>query len=802
MPPRARFKVARDPTVTRITRADARADPAVQAAVDATALASRGLAELLTAEETAAIEASVVKARNERESQSKKKKKKKGSDVPTEETEDPKDDDPKDGDPKGNDPQGDNPKKDDPKEDDKTKKGPKKRETKKEREERKAKEKAEKAEAAEAAAAAAAIEAVEAAKALEAVKALEAAEKAKKIAEEEAKKKADEEATKKAGADGPIAESVSSEEEWLSAKSGGNKTKSKSGGGSAGKGGKAGGPSGATGPGDGGGGGVHIPDPPTSIDPGDDGTYDDTPKITGTELQRRLLGVDWEALGEKLSTELFNFVRNGGFVDQWKKMREEKAALDDLTEAIGYEFPEGGTEEDDSGEDTSDEYNKGLEGGDEPETEDTEDGPDEPDEKNGDEPESEPDQEKGDEPKADSDPDSEDEEDYDPEDEASTSETNTDTTESEADAGKEDGEEPINPFMFCCIAPDSPVGCYKQRCIPKPPPSSANKTGKTPSGGSIVKPSTSDAKKMAGKKRKAEDSPEQTPPPETDDEDDSRLPPISCWWPPSYDTNRWDIGATTAVSVPQDPPTAKTRSGKKRKAEDSPEQTPPKKAKLDEGAGGMTTKCPGPGDDFRRTIISCPGPSTSVIQGPTTAKTRSGKKRKAEDSPEQTTPKKAKLDEGAGGISIVRPGPDYDPRRTIISYPGPRNPDTRRTTRAKKAVLKDPPKAKKGAKRVSFKTPEQSAAKKKKSDETPMCKLPPLKPHKWDSILKEPVKVEKSAGTKRKSTTEPDEKRDTKKRKRGETLVCALPESSPMESKREEEPKRSKVRTRRRGGFV
>jgi hypothetical protein len=244
---------------------------------------------------------------------------------------------------------------------------------------------------------------------------------------------------------------------------------------------------------------------------------------------------------------------------------------------------------------------------------------------------------------------------------------------------------------------------------------------------------------LAGKKLKAEDSPEQTPPPETDDEDDSRPPPISCRWPPSYDRNRWDIGATTAVSVPQDPTTAKTRSGKKRKAEDSPEQTPPKKAKLDEGAGGMSTRCPGPDDDFRRTIISCPGPRTH---------------------------------------------------------------DTRRTTRAKRAVLKDPPKAKKGAKRVSFKTPEQSAAKKKKSDETPMCKPPPLNPHKRDSILKEPVKAEKSAGTKRKSTTESDEKPAIKKRKRDETLVCALPESPPMESKRDEEPKRSKVRTRRRGGFV
>ncbi|KFY01541.1 hypothetical protein V490_00862 [Pseudogymnoascus sp. VKM F-3557] len=747
MPPRARSKVARDPTVTRITRADARADPAVQAAVDATALASRGLAELPTAEETAAIEASVVKARNERESQSKKKKKKKGSDVPTEETEDPKDDDPKDDDPKGDDPKGDdpqgnNPKKDGTKEDNKTKKGPKKREAKKEREARKAKEKAEKAAAAEAAAAAAAIEAVEAAKALEAVKALEAAEKAKKESEEEAKKKADEEAAKKAGADGYIAESVLSEEEWQSAKSGGNKTKSKSGAGSGGKGGKTGGPTGATGPGDGGGGGVNIPDAPTSIDPGDDGTYDDTPKITGTELQRRLLGVDWEALGEKQSTELFNFVRKGGFVDQWMKMREEKAALDDLTEAIGYESPEGGTEEADSGEDTSDEYNKGLEGGDEPETEDTEDGPDEPNEENGDEPESEPDQEKGDEPKDDSDPDSEDKEDYVPEDEASTSETNTDTTESEADAEKEDGEEPINPFMFCCVAPDSPVGCYKQRCIPKPPPALANKTANIPSGRSIVKTSPSDANKTAGKKLKAEDSPEQTPPPETDDEDDSRLPPIRCWWPPSYDPNRWDIGARTAVSVPQDPITAKTRSGKKRKAE---------------------------------------------------------------VSPEQTHPKKAKLDEGAGGTRIICPGPDYDPRSTIISCPGPRTQDTRSTRRAEKTVLKDPPKAKKRVKRVCFKTPEQSEST-KKSDETPMCKLPPRIPHKRDSILKEPVKAEKSAGTKRKRTTESDEERASKKGKHHETPIerpfCPVRESPPLECKGEEEPKRSKVRTRRRGGFV
>ena len=65
MPPK-KNKVVRDPAVTRITRADARANPAVQAAVNATALASRGLAELPTAEETAAIVASVVEARNNR----------------------------------------------------------------------------------------------------------------------------------------------------------------------------------------------------------------------------------------------------------------------------------------------------------------------------------------------------------------------------------------------------------------------------------------------------------------------------------------------------------------------------------------------------------------------------------------------------------------------------------------------------------------------------------------------------------------------------------------------------------------
>ncbi|KFY24412.1 hypothetical protein V493_05251 [Pseudogymnoascus sp. VKM F-4281 (FW-2241)] len=256
MPPRHKLKPDRDPKVTRITRADARANPAVLAAVNATALASRGLGQLPTAEEIAAVEATVVDDRNNRPPPPPKSKT--PAKLP------------------GMKPPGIG------------KTG--KKESKKARFKRRQKEKAKAAKkAAKAAAetekveAAKAIEAVDAAKALEAIKAAEAAEAAK--------------------VDGPGGRIDGSKDS--------KKTKSKSR--------KSGGPL-ATPIGGG-------------LTGGRNGEIG--PKISGAELQNRLKGVDWAELGEDLATKLFNFVRAGGTVEEWKKKRVEDEVLKKLTEEIG-----------------------------------------------------------------------------------------------------------------------------------------------------------------------------------------------------------------------------------------------------------------------------------------------------------------------------------------------------------------------------------------------------------------------------------------------------------------------------------
>ncbi|KFZ24141.1 hypothetical protein V502_01392 [Pseudogymnoascus sp. VKM F-4520 (FW-2644)] len=540
MPPR--LGRDRDPRVTRITRADARANPAVQAAVNANVLAARGLADPPTAEETAAIEETVVEDRNNRPPPPPKIKKPKQP---------------------GAKPTGI------------MKAGPKKKESKKAKFERRQKEKAAAAKVAAAAAAAAekaeaaaAIEAVEAAKALEAVKVAEAREAAKK--------------------NGGTGTAIVVDE----------KARNR--------------------------------------------------KISGSELDRRLKGVDWEKLGEKLTRELYKFVRRGGTVVEWEKKRAEKEELDKLTEKIGYvsseedivddsedendvyEDPEGGTEPE--GENENDEY-EDPEGENEPEGEtgpeviqrvgpedvgddvydsemvdcitphsDSESGdesetkgddgynpgvstycPGDPrgrDSENGDESETKGDDgynpvvikcghgpprgwdsENGDETYTESDPEIGGKEKY-----GSDGISCPGDTDTEGDSESENGEE----------------GLERWHCIrPIPSPISENQTAHTQRGGTDTKLSGSDAKKSAGekstgKKRKAENSPEQTPAKKTKLDDYPGGKSIGCGWPIDR-SKRWDIGARTAES--RDLSKEKKSSGTKPKGDELPEVNPSMRVK-------------------------------------------------------------------------------------------------------------------------------------------------------------------------------------------------------------------------------
>lgn len=501
MPPK-KNKVVRDPAVTRITRADARANPAVQAAVNATALASRGLAELPTAEETAAIVASVVEARNNRPPPEPKTKNPQGA-KPTGVT--------------------------------------KNKESKKEKA----------AAAAVAAAAAAAKEAEEIKNAIEAVETAKALE-AVKNAEAEAAA----ETEKEGGTGEPIIVEPSSSEETV----GTNSDDGKKGGETESNsrksvdppteppGGKITGGSGGNKSGNGIGG--HPPGPPIGGE-----TESDDDKIRGSELLKRLEGVDWAELGEKLSAELYSFVRAGGTVEEWEQKREEQLALDTLTEAIGY----ASSSEEEMGEvDDNDVYSEEEEEEDWPET--VEVGGYNPvvirclGSTSG--------SEDGEEPETESDSETEESEDHDygktfcpwsgP---GSGDEAETESElESEGEEGFKSGGSRLDPYK------------YGRRL--KTPDTPEKKTSHTRSGGPNPKTPGSDAKKSAGKKesvkkvsvkndsekktpgekRKAEDSPEQKPPKKTKLDEDSGGQMIFCWWPEGYSSNRWDLSVWTSVS--------------------------------------------------------------------------------------------------------------------------------------------------------------------------------------------------------------------------------------------------------------
>ncbi|KFY94534.1 hypothetical protein V500_03180 [Pseudogymnoascus sp. VKM F-4518 (FW-2643)] len=602
MPPR--LGRDRDPRVTRITRADARANPAVQAAVNANVLAARGLADPPTAEETAAIEETVVEDRNNRP-------------PPPPKTKNPKT--------PGTKPTGI------------TKVGPKKKESKKAKFERRQKEKAAAAKVAAAAAAvaekaeaAAAIEAVEAAKALEAVKVAEALEAAKK--------------------NGGTGTAIVVDEK-------GKKPKSNSG--------KKGGP----------------PTPSNGSDTGSSSSGGGPDKISGSELERRLKGVDWEKLGEKLTRELYKFVRRGGTVAEWEKKRAEKEELDKLTEKIGYvsseeeiddvsedendvyEDPEGGTEPE--GENENDEY-EDPEGENEPEGET---GPEDEDDdgygsgmvdcitphrdsESGDESETKGDDgynpavikcghgaprgwdsENGDETDTESDPEIGGKEKY-----GSDGISCPGDTDTEGDSESENGEE----------------GLERWHCIrPIPSPISENQTAHTQRGGTDTKSSGSDAKKSAGKKatgtkRKAEDSPEQTPAKKTKLEEYPGGKSIGCGWPIDR-SKRWDIGARTAES--RDLSKEKKNSGTKPKGDELPEVNPSKRGKRGGKFSCILPVTP-PNEPIIRPLPVTPPKKKSKRSGKIICKLpenppkkSSTTKRKSTESAKEKSSKKSKRDE-------------------------------------------------------------------------------------------------------------------------------------------------------------
>jgi hypothetical protein len=607
MPPR--LQRGRDHRVTRITRADARANPAVQAAVNANVLASRGLADLPTAAETAAIEQSVVDDRNNRPPPAPKKKRNAGAK------------------PTGIE--------------------PKKKETKEERRLRRKKEKAEAAkkaakkaakEAAEADEAAKAIEAVEAAKALEAVEAAKALEAIK--AAEAA------EAVKNKGGKGGKGKN-------------GGKTKSKSGNGSGGEG---------------------------------------SPKISGTELQKRLKGVKWENLSEEVKAELFAFVRAGGTVEDWEKKRAEKEAMDELTEKIGYVSSEDDSGEEEGGEEEGGEEEGGEEEGGEEEGGEEEDGKEEAGQEGSEdtdeeyedsegviEPETDGDEddipgriicfgprsesENGGEPEIESDPEVDDEEDYGSDDISCPGSTDIESG-SESDNVEEDD---IN---WHCISPRSP-------------PTSGNQTADVNGGGpnsksSRLDPNKSFGKNVAGKKRKPEDSPEEKPAKNTKLDDYSGGKVNICYGPRDHTPRRWDTGATTAV--PQDPSKAKKPLGKKRKGDEL----------LEPNSSGK-----------KRKVYEWPEPIFPIET-----------KRKGDNLPEANPWKRDKREE-----TIICRLPEYPPKKSqrdegiICAIPTSWATD-RRERRAKEAASANAKKSS-GTKRKSAESAEKKSSMKRVREEEP-----------------------------------------------------------------------------------
>ncbi|KFY98103.1 hypothetical protein V498_01656 [Pseudogymnoascus sp. VKM F-4517 (FW-2822)] len=517
MPPRILPK--RDPRITRITRADARANAAVQAAVNTTALASRGLAELPTAEETAAIEASVVDDRNNRPPPSSKPKRKHKK--PTKVT--------------------------------KGQNGPKKKESKKEKFVRRQKEKAEAAKKAEEAEEAKAIEDVEAAKAIAAVdaaKAAEAAEAAKAAKEnggeggpvdngisssEEIIKSSDD--GKKGGQGGPIENDTSSSEEIIESSDDGKKGKTTK-----------------NNPREGGG----PREPYIGVDPTGGRSVGRSPKISGTELSRRLEGVDWAKLGEKLKSELFNFVRAGGSVEEWEKKRAEKEQLEKLTEQIGFVSSEEEILEGDS-ENDNDEY-EDLKCETDPEAEEiVEEG------------------------------DIEDENDV-----YENPKGGETGPAAKVDAGyvgkvihcpgsrrsseteEDDGYDP--ELVTCCGWCSNAENGNETETESDPGSENAH----THHGGSNTKSPVADAKKsarktLAEKKRKFEDSSEQNPKKKAKLGDDSGGEGIRCSWRRDYSSNRGDIGARKPQL--QDSLKTKNSSRTKSKGDELPEANPSKRGK-------------------------------------------------------------------------------------------------------------------------------------------------------------------------------------------------------------------------------
>ncbi|KAL5346896.1 hypothetical protein ACLOAV_008039 [Pseudogymnoascus australis] len=596
MPPRILPK--RDPRITRITRADARANAAVQAAVNATALASRGLAELPTAEETAAIEASVVDDRNNRPPPSSKPKRKRKK--PTKVT--------------------------------KGQNGPKKKESKKEKFVRRQKEKAEAAKKAEEAEKVKAIEDVEAAKAIasvDAAKAAVAAEAAKAAKEnggeggpidngigssEEIIKSSDD--GKKGGQGGPIENDTSSSEEIIESSDDGKKGKT-----------TKNNPHEGDGP----------LEPYIGVDPTGGRSVGRSPKISGTELSRRLEGVDWAKLGEKLKSELFNFVRAGGSAEEWEKKRAGKEQLEKLTEQIGFVSSEEEILEGDS-ENDNDEY-EDLKSETDPEAEeiveegDIEDENDVYENPKGGETEPAAKVDAGYVGKVIRCPgsrrSSETEEDdgYHPEvvtcSGSSSNAENGNETENESDPGSDNGEGRYRQWY--CFPPESSTL----------PPTSENQTAHTHHGGSNTKSPGSDAKKsagktLAGKKRKPQESPEQNPKKKAKLGDDSGDEGIRCSWRRDYSSSREDIGARK--SQLQDSPKTKNSSRTKSKGDELPEANPSKRGRR--GVKIITPLKKSRSDDG--IICALPG---------RTLKKNSLKKHKRNNSAEKKTSKKSLPDE-------------------------------------------------------------------------------------------------------------------------------------------------------------
>ncbi|KFY18924.1 hypothetical protein V491_04656, partial [Pseudogymnoascus sp. VKM F-3775] len=562
-------------------------------AVNVNVLASRGLAVMPTTEEIAAVEASVVEARNNRPQPPPKTKK------------------------VGEKPAGIV----------KSRPDTKKKETRKERSERKKKEKEEAARKAAKAAKKAAKRAAEAEameKAIEAVEAAKAAEAAAKEKEKKAKEKREREKKGKEKKQ--------------------NKTKSPSH--------ETGGPLQA----------------PSSTDPEGSGSGGSGYTIGGTELQRRLEGVDWVKLGEGLSKELFKFVRLGGTVAEWEHMRAKKKAYDGLLDAIGLLSSESGEEgivED--ADESSEEYKDAEE---EIVEEDADDSSDEyQDAERGTDLESEGEDKETSCPG----PPSDSRNRYEPETRNGGRVIFCPGPPTDSENGGESGSENDSNNWVCGYRP------FRYNFDEDPKPSN------TQGGSDNTKPSGLDAKKSTkneatGKKRKPEDSPEPKSTKKAKLSDYPAGTVNKCWWPRNYSKRR-DIGATTSlpgdpsepknppgtkrkhvelpegdsfkrvkrrskvVSVPPEKPTKERKRGEKREGKIIPKLplTSPKTPKTGKHDGGIIRKIPKSCDN------SPWGPQAkNTSDASTNVKKNSRTKRKSIESVEEMTPKSAREKEPKG----------------------------------------------------------------------------------------------------------------------------------------------------------